>query len=142
MSAQHPDDGWFRGFAERTATTLGKPAAFMLAFGMVIVWAIAGPFFHYSEQWQIVINTSTTIITFLMVFLLQNTQARDSRAIHLKLNELLRAVAEARNDLVAVETLPDSRLDELKVEYATLAQDCASAEPTPSGTGQAQQDDR
>ena len=118
------DDGWFRGFAEKSATALGKPAAFLIAFGMVVLWGLAGPMFHYSEQWQIVINTGTTIITFLMVFLLQNTQTRDSRAIHLKLNELLRSISEARNDLVAAENLPDARLDQLKHEYAALAEDC------------------
>ena len=106
--------------------------AFLTALGLVIVWALAGPVFHYSEEWQIVINTGTTIITFLMVFLLQNTQARDSRAIHLKLNELLRAVADARNDLVAVENLPDARLDQLKHEYAVLAEECTT--PTDEAT--------
>ena len=120
-------DSWFRRFAERAAEALGRPSAFLTALGLVVLWAVAGPVFHYSEEWQIVINTGTTIITFLMVFLLQNTQARDSRAIHLKLNELLRAVADARNDLVAVENLPDARLDQLKHEYAALAQDCAES---------------
>ncbi len=117
----HTSDGWFRGFAEKTATALGKPPAFLIAFGMVVAWAAAGPMFHFSEAWQIVINTSTTIITFLMVFLLQNTQMRDSRAIHLKLNELLRAVAEARTSMVGVEELPDARIDELKGEFRLLA---------------------
>lgn len=117
-AAEH---GWFRGFAERTATALGKPAAFLIALGAVLLWAASGPYFRFSETWQMVINTGTTIITFLMVFLLQNTQARDSRAIHLKLNELLRAVSDARNDLVAVETLSDARLEQLKNEYAALA---------------------
>jgi low affinity Fe/Cu permease len=88
---------------------------------LVLLWGAAGPFFHYSEEWQIVINTSTTIITFLMVFLLQNTQSRDSRAIHLKLNELLRAVSEARNAMVAVENLPDAEIDALRDEFVTLA---------------------
>ena len=125
-------DNWFRRFAERAAEALGRPLAFLTALGLVIVWALAGPVFHYSEEWQIVINTGTTIITFLMVFLLQNTQARDSRAIHLKLNELLRAVADARNDLVAVENLPDARLDQLKHEYAVLAEECTT--PTDEAT--------
>ena len=119
------DDGWFRGFAEKSATALGKPTAFLIVFGIVVLWGLAGPVFHYSEQWQSVINTGTNIITFLMVFLLQNTQTRDSRAIHLKLNELLRSISEARNDLVSAENLPDARLDQLKHEYAALAEDCA-----------------
>ncbi len=135
-------DGWFRGFAEKSATALGKPAAFLIALGMVVIWAMCGPFFHYSEPWQIVINTSTTIITFLMVFLLQNTQARDSRAIHLKLNELLRSIAEARNDLVAAENLPDAKLDALKHEYAALAEDCAAREESPGAGVSALQESR
>lgn len=126
-----PED-WFRGFAERAATALGKPAAFLIALGMVLLWAACGPYFHFSEPWQIVINTSTTIITFLMVFLLQNTQSRDSRAIHLKLNELVRAVADARNALVSVEDLPDARIEELKGEFAILATE--HAEPPPDAT--------
>jgi low affinity Fe/Cu permease len=120
---EHSPEDWFRGFAERTASALGRPAAFLVAFGMVLAWGAAGPAFHYSEAWQIVINTSTTIITFLMVFLLQNTQMRDSRAIHLKLNELLRAVSEARTAMVGVEELSDARINELKVEFRSLAEE-------------------
>ena len=120
LDATSSHDGWFRGFAERTGALLGRPPAFLCALGLIVVWAAAGPSFSYSEEWQIVINTSTTIVTFLMVFLLQNTQARDSRAIHIKLNELLRAVADARNDLVNVEALPDARIEELRSEFASL----------------------
>jgi low affinity Fe/Cu permease len=116
-----PKDGWFRNFAERAASALATPHAFLGALGLVLVWAAAGPFVRYSESWQIIINTGTTIITFLMVFLLQKTQARDSRTIHLKLNELLRAVSDARNAMVAVERLPDARLDELRGEFETIA---------------------
>lgn len=112
---------WFRRFAEQAAAILARPSAFLAALAMVLVWAAAGPFFHYSEPWQIVINTGTTIITFLMVFLLQNTQARDTRAIHLKLNELLRAVSDARTDMVVVERLPDEKLEELANEFSELA---------------------
>jgi low affinity Fe/Cu permease len=128
------NDGWFRGFAERSATALGAPSAFLIALGFVVIWALSRSFFHDSQAWQIVINTGTTIITFLMVFLLQNTQARDSQAIHLKLNELLRSIAEARNDLFAAETLPDARLDQLRQEYATLAKEHASEGDAASGS--------
>ncbi|MES3036117.1 MAG: low affinity iron permease family protein [Gemmatimonadota bacterium] len=115
-------DGWFRRFAERAAVVLGRPAAFLIALALVLVWAVSGPAFGFSEEWQILINTGTTIITFLMVFLLQSTQMRDSRAIHLKLNELLRAVSDARDAMVAVEKLPDDALEELRGEFETLAE--------------------
>lgn len=114
-------ENWFRRFAESTATLLGKPAGFLAAFLLVVLWAIAGPFYHYSQSWQMVINTGTTIITFLMVFLLQNTQMRDSTAIHLKLNELLRAVTDARTELVALEKMPDAHLELLREEFTQLA---------------------
>ena len=113
--------GWFRTFAERTAHMLGSPAAFLCALSVVIVWAATGPIFHYSDSWQIVINTGTTIVTFLMVFLLQNTQTRDSKALHLKLDELLRAITEARTELVGLEELPDEKLRQLSEEFTDLA---------------------
>ena len=103
------------------AGSLGKPTAFVSAAALVVLWAASGPFFHFSDSWQMVINTGTTIITFLMVFLLQSSQRRDSRAIHLKLNELLRAVEQARNTIVAVESLPDDRLDALHSEFVALS---------------------
>lgn len=111
---------WFRPFAEHTARALGSPAAFLCACLIVVVWAAMGPSFHYSDTWQIVINTGTTIVTFLMVFLLQNTQTRDSKAIHLKLDELLRAVRTARTGLVGLEQLSDDRLKELSEEFTEL----------------------
>ncbi len=111
---------WFRPFAERAAHVLGSPGAFLGACLVVIVWASLGPTFHYSDTWQIVINTGTTIVTFLMVFLLQNTQTRDSKAIHLKLDELLRAVRTARTGLVGLEQLSDERLNQLAEEFTEL----------------------
>ena len=87
-----------------------------------MLWAVTGPTFHFSETWQMVINTGTTIVTFLMVFLLQNTQMRDSKALHLKLDELLRAVNDARTGLVGLEQLPDEKLSELAEELHELAQ--------------------
>jgi low affinity Fe/Cu permease len=115
-------DSWFRRFAEKAAVALGRPAAFLTAFATVLAWAIAGPFYDFSEAWQIVINTSTTIITFLMVFLLQNTQMRDSTAIHLKLDELLRALGDARTSFAKLEKLPDAELEKLREEFTRLSE--------------------
>jgi low affinity Fe/Cu permease len=119
MPAHHAN--WFRAFAEHTARALGSPWAFVSAVAVVLIWASTGPAFHYSDSWQIVINTGTTIVTFLMVFLLQNTQMRDSKALHLKLDELLRAVGEARTGLVGLEQLPDERLKEIADEMTQIA---------------------
>jgi low affinity Fe/Cu permease len=99
------------------AYAVGTPWAFMLAAGIVIGWALTGPLFRFSDTWQLVINTATTVITFLMVFIIQNTQNRDTRAIQLKLDELLRGVHGARTRLVALETLTDEELDELQKEF-------------------------
>ena len=110
----------FRKFAERTARLLSTPSAFLVAVATVIVWILSGPAFHFTNQWQMVIGTATSVVTFLMVFLLQNTQARDSRALHLKLDELLRAVRDARTGLVGLERLPDAHLEELADEFTRL----------------------
>jgi len=96
---------------------VGSAWAFGLALLTIIGWAVTGPVFHYSNTWQLVINTATTIVTFLMVFLIQNTQNRDTRAVHLKLDELLRAVQGARTSLVNLETLSDDELDRLQKEF-------------------------
>ena len=121
MASTTKRDRWFRRFAESTSVSLGKPVAFLSALALVVLWGVTGPYYHYSETWQMVINTGTTIVTFLMVFLLQNTQARDSTAIHLKLNELLRAVGAARNTLVSLEKLPDEQLQHLHDEFSRIA---------------------
>lgn len=110
----------FRTFARRTSMLMGTPWAFMLACAIVIVWGASGPYFQYSENWQLVINTSTTIITFLMVFLIQNTQNRDSSEIHLKLDELLRAAKTARNKLISLENMSDEELTELRAQFDRL----------------------
>ena len=110
----------FRCCAEWIAVTVGSPWAFVLALVVVLGWLITGPLFHYSDTWQLVINTATTIITFLMVFLIQNTQNRDTKAIHLKLDELLRGVRGARNGLVSLERLSDEELDQLQHEFERL----------------------
>jgi low affinity Fe/Cu permease len=101
----------------------------MLAFAAIIAWAVTGPLFHFSDTWQLVINTATTIITFLMVFVIQNTQNRDTRAIQLKLDELLRAVHGARTGLVALETLTDEELDELQKEFERVRKKAAGRAP-------------
>lgn len=110
----------FRRFSQRTSQSVGSPAAFVVAFGVVLVWAATGPFYHFSDTWQLVINTGTTIVTFLMVFLIQNTQNRDARAMHLKLDELIRAVKGARNKLVNLEEMTDEELDRLHEQFQVV----------------------
>jgi len=110
----------FTQFANAVANITGQYYTFLVAVALVIVWAVTGPFFKFSEVWQLVINTGTTIITFLMVFLIQNTQNRDSKAIHLKLDELLRAASEADDVIISAEDATDAELDELKARYDAL----------------------
>lgn len=110
----------FRGFAQRSAEIVGSPGAFLGGVIITVVWALTGPLFRYSDTWQLVINTGTTIITFLMVFLIQSTQNRDSKAIHLKLDELIRAVDSARNRLVNLEHCTDDELAALEAEFEKL----------------------
>jgi low affinity Fe/Cu permease len=128
----------FRIFAEHTARTLGSPWAFLVAVASIVIWAATGPFFRFSQTWQMLINSSTTVVTFLMVFLLQSTQMRDTKALHLKLDELLRAVHEARTGLVGLERLPDERLKELSDEFSELGDrergpdaECPPVAPSP-----------
>jgi low affinity Fe/Cu permease len=110
----------FGHFAAVTSTALGSRWAFLGAIGVIVAWALSGPVFHYSDTWQLVINTGTTIVTFLMVFLIQNTQNRDARAINLKLDELICAIDAAKNQMVDIEHLSDKELDELAVGYKQL----------------------
>jgi low affinity Fe/Cu permease len=112
---------WFVRFAASTATWAGTSPAFVIAVLVVLVWAILGPVFHYSDTWQLVINTGTTIVTFLMVFLIQNTQNRDSAALHLKLDELIRVNETARNKLLDLEDLTEAELEHLKGSFTRLA---------------------
>jgi low affinity Fe/Cu permease len=112
----------FRRFAHRASLLVGSAGAFVAAAATIVIWAATGPLFGFSDTWQLVINTGTTIVTFLMVFLIQNTQNRDARAIHLKLDELLRAVTEARTGFVDLEDLSDERLDRLQREFEQLRQ--------------------
>ena len=110
----------FRKFAQKTSHIVGSSWAFLVAVTIIIVWAVTGPMFHYSDTWQLVINTGTTIITFMMVFLIQNTQNRDAKAIHLKLDELIKGVKGARTGMVNLEQLSDDELECLQKEFAKL----------------------
>ena|ERR1700746_2684034 len=110
----------FGRFAALCSMGLGSRWAFLMAGLVIVVWAVTGPIFHYSDTWQLVINTGTTIVTFLMVFLIQNTQNRDARAINLKLDELIRAIDKARNQMINIESLSDMELDLLQAQYEKL----------------------
>ena len=110
----------FSRFASWSSAWLGSRWGFAWAVGAVLVWGLSGPIFHFSEMWQLVVNTGTDIVTFLMVFLLQNTQNRDARAINLKLDELIRAVDNARDHMINIETLSDVELDVLEEQFARM----------------------
>jgi low affinity Fe/Cu permease len=110
----------FRLFAHRSAVMLGSAWAFAAAAFVILVWLVTGPTFHFSDTWQLIINTATTIITFLMVFLIQNTQNRDAKAMHLKLDELIRALKGARDQLVDLEDLSDQELKKLEEQFQRM----------------------
>ena len=110
----------FRNCAQWLSLAVGSPRAFLLALGSVVLWACLGPACHFSDTWQLVINTATTVVTFLMVFVIQNTQNRDTKALHLKLDELLRGVAGARTSLVNLEQLSDEELERLQRQFERL----------------------
>jgi low affinity Fe/Cu permease len=111
----------FNRFARACARATGKPVTFALALAVIVAWALTGPIFHYNDTWQLVINTSTTIITFLMIFLVQNTQNRESDAIQVKLDELIRSMKHAHNDMLNAESLTDEELRQLLEHYESLA---------------------
>ena len=110
----------FRCFAQRSSSVLGSAWSFCGAVLIIVVWLVTGPTFHFSDTWQLIINTATTVVTFLMVFLIQNTQNRDAKAMHLKLDELIRAVKGARNQLVDLENLSDDELKKLEKQFQRL----------------------
>jgi low affinity Fe/Cu permease len=117
----------FRRFAHATAEIVGRSQAFLAAVFVVLLWGLTGPIFHFSDTWQLIINTGTTIVTFFMVFLIQNTQNRDSHAVHLKLDELIRANKNARNSLLGLESMSDEELAHLQVEFEGLRDRVAKA---------------
>jgi low affinity Fe/Cu permease len=112
---------WFTSFAKWTARASGRPKTFALAVGVIVVWAVTGPIFDFSDTWQLVINTGTTIVTFLMVFLIQNTQNRDTEALQVKLDELIRVTTKAQNALLDLEELDEKDLDKIRDRYERLA---------------------
>jgi low affinity Fe/Cu permease len=134
VEAGAPNDR-FGKFASTSSAWLGSKWAFLGAGLVIVVWGATGPVFHFSDTWQLVINTGTTIVTFLMVFLIQNTQNRDARAINLKLDELIRAIDKARDQMIDIEKLTDLELDALQAKYAKIKLD--SPQPlheAPAGT--------
>ena len=124
----------FRHFARKSSEVLGSAWAFIGAIFIIVVWGLTGPAFHFSDTWQLIINTGTTIVTFLMVFLIQNTQNRDAKAVHLKLDELIRAVRGARNRLVDLEKLSDDELKKLEEQFTRVRSKAAQREPAMDPT--------
>jgi low affinity Fe/Cu permease len=119
----------FQTFASRASCWTGSRWSFLGALLIIIVWAVLGPYFHYSDTWQLVVNTATTIITFLMVFLIQNTQNRDARAIHLKLDEIIRSIQPARNEMIDIEKLSDEELEALSKKFEVIRARVPSKKP-------------
>jgi low affinity Fe/Cu permease len=133
----------FNRFAKWTARTGGHPGTFGLALAIIVIWAMTGPIFHFSDTWQLVINTGTTVVTFLMVFLILNTQNRDAIAMQIKLDELIRALKGAHNELVDLEDLTEEQLEQMKAHYTHLAEQARSKLGSRAGrsgkeTGQAE----
>lgn len=114
----------FHVFATHAANWVGTKYAFLAAIVTVLIWLISGPYFHYSDTWQLVINTATTVVTFLVVFLIQNTQNRDARAIHLKLDEIIKSIDKAQNEMIDIEHLSDSELQRLADKYQKVREEC------------------
>ena len=119
---------WFVRFAQYVSRVTGRPVAFMLAAAAIVVWALSGPLFGFSDTWQLVVNTTTTIITFLMVFVIQNTQNRDTVAMQIKLDELIRVTKRARNVLLDLEELDETELEKVREDYERLAEKEKSAD--------------
>jgi len=123
----------FQGFASQASFIVGSKWAFFTAAVTILAWALVGPYFRYSDTWQLVINTATTIVTFLMVFLIQNTQNRDARAIHLKLDEIIRAIDVAQNDMIDIEKLSDEELESLSQKFESIRSEFESRKQRKHG---------
>ena len=123
--------GWFTKFAQHVSHLTGRPIAFALAVAAIVFWAVTGPLFGFSDTWQLVINTATTVITFLMVFVIQNTQNRDTTSLHIKIDELIRVTQKARNVLLDLEEVDDTTLEALRQDYGKLARRAKSHTKTP-----------
>ncbi len=121
MADAEQKNSWYTRIAKAASRYAGKPATFSLALGTIVVWAVSGPIFGFSDTWQLVINTGTTIVTFLMVFLIQNSQNRDTAAIQVKLDELIRATEGAHNALLDLEELGEEKLEEFRGRYEAIA---------------------
>jgi low affinity Fe/Cu permease len=119
----------FTRLAKWTAHASGRPRAFLIAAAVIIVWAVTGPIFGFSDTWQLVINTGTTIVTFLMVFLIQNTQNRDAEAMQVKLDEIIRVLGKAKNELLDLEELDEAELDSIKQTYVEMAEKARGKRP-------------
>ncbi len=119
----------FAMFCQWLSNRAGSPRTFLVAMLLILLWAVTGPWFHYNDTWQLIINTSTTIITFLMVFLIQNTQNRDNDIIHVKLDELIRATKHAERSVLDLEDMDSAKLRELRKEYRALAENCPQVNP-------------
>jgi low affinity Fe/Cu permease len=128
---------WYSRFAKDAARLCGKPRTFVVALGVIVLWAVTGPIFGFSDTWQLVINTGTTIVTFLMVFLIQNTQNRDTEAIQVKLDELIRATKGAHNALLDLEELTDDVVDGFRKKYQALAEQARSSGGKDTGSPEA-----
>ena len=114
----------FHVFATHAANWVGTKWAFLIAILIIFVWLISGPYFHYSDTWQLIVNTGTTVVTFLVVFLIQNTQNRDARAIHLKLDEIIKSIDQAHNEMIDIEHLSDAELEKLAQRYQRVREEC------------------
>ena len=114
----------FHVFATRAANAVGNKWAFLGAMFIIVLWLVSGPYFHYSDTWQLIINTGTTVVTFLVVFLIQNTQNRDARAIHLKLDEIIKSIDQAHNEMIDIEHLSDDELQKLADKFQKVREEC------------------
>jgi low affinity Fe/Cu permease len=132
VKPKKPASDWFGHFSSRCSSYLGSRWAFAGAIFVIAMWAVTGPLYHYSDTWQLIINTGTTIVTFLMVFLIQNTQNRDARAINLKLNELIRATGTARDQMIDIENLSDDELAVLSLRYEKISKEYARRKTSKS----------